>query len=691
MLMDVVTVALVRSWASERSAVHRRFARQGHGRLVVAVAFGLAATLACNNELTQPPVVSASMVAADALATAATSIGRDRAALVAFYHATNGPGWINSENWMSNEPLDEWWGVSADSSGAVRGLILHGNDLTGELPPSLGGLADLRDLRLYGNAGLLGALPDSLANLVRLEDFHVGGTRICARPDDFAIQLWLRSMRTFYVPSCRKSAAYVVQAVQSPDVPVPLVAGRPGLLRVFVAHPDARQVPVPSAWATFYQTDGTRHSVRVRSGNGAIPADVDVAESSLSLSANVEVPGEVLRPGVEMVVVLDPPPDHGLDALGVPQRIPKMGRMALDVREMPLFEVTVMPVLRESEPDSSVLELTKGLTVESSLFETTRRLLPVGTMSVTVHQPVWTSGATWSDILHEVNAIRILEGGVGYFIGVLPSPFDGIGAIAYTPGRAMVSILEPGIIAKMFGFNLSLGRAPCGVQHPTNPGYPYPHAGGISGAWGYRSGDLVPPSEPDLMGYCNGNGISDYHFEKALRWRRNDGTGIGDFAGPFANALLLWGGVDADGRPFLNPAFVAEARPSLQSRSGAWRVVGEDREGRLLFDRRFEMVATATGDGRISFALVLPAESGWAETLTRIVLTGPDGTVAMNAATGRTAALLRDPDTGQVRGILRNWPRQGGAGKAAASRTLPEPGLEIQVSTGVPRPDAWHR
>ena len=567
-------------------------------------------------------------------------------------------------------------------------LDLHDNQLTGAMPPELGNLANLQRLALYANADLFGPLPETLANLVGLEEFNVGGTDLCARPDDFAVQLWLSSMRTSYVPSCKKSSAYVVQAVQSAGVPVPLVAGRPGLLRVFVTGPDAGGARVPSGWATFYQINGTRRRVRVLSGNGAIPAEIEVAESSLSLSANAEVPGEWLRPGVEMVVVLDPADE--LEALGVPRRIPEMGRAALEVYEMPSFDVTVVPFLRASEPDSSILDRTRGLTAESPLFDKTRRLLPVRAMSVTVREPVWTSAGSADALLDEIEALRVMDGGTGYFMGTLPGQFDdGTAGLANQPGRAMFSIPESGTVAHEFGHNLSLGHAPCGGPGGLDRGYP--HAGGTAGAWGHLSGRLVPPSTPDLMGYCDENGVSDYHFAKAARWRRDAGAGVGAFAGPFTNALLLWGGVDAAGRPFLNPAFVAEARPSLLDRAGAWRIVGEGRDGRELFDRRFEMAEVADADGRQSFALALAAESSWAGALSRIVLTGPDGSAVINAGTGPTAALLRDPITGRARGILRNWPPQGPAGQAAAVRALPEPGLEVQVSAGVPRPDAWRR
>ena len=74
------------------------------------------------------------------------------AALVALYEATDGPNWVNNDNWLTDAPLDEWYGVETDASGRVvrlnlggrwdseaREFMLHG--LTGPIPSELGDLA----------------------------------------------------------------------------------------------------------------------------------------------------------------------------------------------------------------------------------------------------------------------------------------------------------------------------------------------------------------------------------------------------------------------------------------------------------------------------------------------------------------------------------------------------------------------
>ena len=96
----------------------------------------------------------------------------DRGALVALYNATDGANWANNENWLSDEPLSTWYGVTV-SDGRVTGLDLEGNQLTGSIPPALGNLSNLRWLYLDSNE-LTGQIPDALGNLAKLERLDLG-------------------------------------------------------------------------------------------------------------------------------------------------------------------------------------------------------------------------------------------------------------------------------------------------------------------------------------------------------------------------------------------------------------------------------------------------------------------------------------------------------------------------------------
>ena len=115
-------------------------------------------------------------------------IAADRAALTAFYHATGGPNWINNDNWLTNAPLGQWYGVTTDDSGRVTLLDLHENGLTGQLPPELGDLANLVHLVVWTNK-LTGGLPQELTKLGNLINLSVGNNLLAGE-----IPPWLSSM-----------------------------------------------------------------------------------------------------------------------------------------------------------------------------------------------------------------------------------------------------------------------------------------------------------------------------------------------------------------------------------------------------------------------------------------------------------------------------------------------------------------
>ena len=104
----------------------------------------------------------------------------DRAVLVALYNATDGDNWTNNTNWLSDEPMRDWHGVTTDVDGRVAGLSLSENQLRGKIPTKLGDLPNLTRLFLGFNQ-LTGEIPADLGNLASLERLYLGGNRIGGR------------------------------------------------------------------------------------------------------------------------------------------------------------------------------------------------------------------------------------------------------------------------------------------------------------------------------------------------------------------------------------------------------------------------------------------------------------------------------------------------------------------------------
>ncbi|WP_420447735.1 hypothetical protein [Candidatus Palauibacter sp.] len=71
-------------------------------------------------------------------------------------------------------------------------------------------------------------------------------------------------------------------------------------------------------------------------------------------------------------------------------------------------------------------------------------------------------------------------------------------------------------------------------------------------------------------------------------------------------------------------------------------------------------------------------------------MSGPGGSVEIAEGTAPPMAILRDPQTGQVRAIFRDLP-SGPLAQSAADARAPVPGLEVMVSSGLPAPAAWRR
>ncbi len=652
----------------------------------------------------------------------------------AFYEGTGGSGWTSNANWISDAPVSSWFGVTVEDS-LVTALELPGNGLSGtlpsavgdfpdltrldlarnaltsDLPADLGNLTDLETLDLSSNrfSGLVphefggfgslerldlsgneleGALPGVLANLQSLSDFNWSESGACA-PEVAWFQTWLGSVATRSGPTCEGlfsvsvADAHLSQAAQSVGGAVPLIAGRPALMRV-LATADRANDHRPGARAAFLLDGQEVHRSEMTLGSSRglaeyLPGQLDQWHQAV-------IPADALRPGVELVVQIDPDsiiPRTDLDEL----------RLPLDVREMPPMELTIVPVVTGSVWDEEVLDWIQR--ADDPPVEFMRAVLPVGELDLTIHEPLAVAAAPdpedvqdWIDILQDIALLRATEGGSGYWYGVVNRDgSEGINGVAAVEGRVGLGIPEEEVFAHEVGHNMSLDHAPCGNPALLDPHYPY--GDGSIGVHGFdpRSGELVDPSTPDLMSYCHPQWISDYSFNKALEYRIRAEAGARALAaqdGSRGSRLLLWGHVDPEGELDLDPAFTLDAPAKLPSGSGPYRVEGIARDGSSVFALDFDMEEVSEGSG--SFLFLVPFAENRLASLERIVLSGPEGSTTLERDTpARPMAIAIDPATGRIRSILRG--EAAGAAIAAAAADTPPgraPREQLVVSHGLP-------
>lgn len=76
----------------------------------------------------------------------------ERSILESFYKALDGDKWEHKENWLSDKPLNEWYGITTDEKGKVVKIQLS-DTMTGKVPANLKHLKRLQSLHLNCMAG----------------------------------------------------------------------------------------------------------------------------------------------------------------------------------------------------------------------------------------------------------------------------------------------------------------------------------------------------------------------------------------------------------------------------------------------------------------------------------------------------------------------------------------------------------
>ncbi len=615
----------------------------------------------------------------------------ERLALSEFHELTGGTAWTNRGAWGSDAEVGTWHGVTSEGGrvvdlslsdnglagplpaeianlGELRVVNLAGNDLSGAMPNALAGLSELTELRVGGNMGLEGALPFGLRRLDRLRVLNFDETGLCASPSA-NFQAWFTEVAETAGAICDNpeqvtlslETVYLTQSVQTPLRRVRLVANREALLRAFVTAEEPRGYFEPEVVAVFSMLSDELHRVVMKRDDNQVPAEAD--EGDLALSYNAVIPAEVIVPGVQMTVEVDPDGTLPLTEESS-TRFPSTASELLKVVEVPPMHLTVVPVMTEHATDTSYLAWAREINDDSPHVGLLKNAFPFGEFSASAHDVYVTSldlrpSSGQVALLGELEALRTSEGGTGYYYGVADMTGASAGGRGQLPGWIGMGQPSSNTLAHEVGHNVSLRHAPCGGPEGVDPAYPY-NDGGI-GYWGYdfRFGSAMSPDRSkDIMTYCRTSPwISDYHFKKVIDHR----AGVaGDVAGarvaaasaPASDMLVLWGGV-ADGEIQLEPVYSMHTAPRLPEESGPYRIRGIGADGRTLL--ALDFTPAEDGEGGKHFFFTVPIESEWENSLERITLMGPEGIVTVEADDERRISVVTERSTGRIRAMLRDW------------------------------------
>jgi uncharacterized protein YjdB len=486
------------------------------------------------------------------------------------------------------------------------------------------------------------------------------------------------------------SNAYVVQAVQTPERSAGLVAGRAGLLRVFVTSALPNSATPPVRVSVFNGATLVR-TATVTAPEGSVRTTIapEVLTSTWNLSLTA---GEVVD-GLRILAELDPAntlaeadrSDNSWPVGGTPH--------SFTVTSVPAFTVRFIPVTIGSNTGNV------SAANAASFTDLAQRLFPMPSVSSSIRAPFTSSVTTleadslgkWTTILSEVQALRATDGAAAgtYYYGVLKTTYpSGYAGVAYTPGRTGigwdVAGSAPAVAAHEWGHNFGRFHAPCDVDG--EGGYPY--GGGVIGQYGWNpsTNAVVLPTATDIMGYCDNQWVSDYTWNAVLQHRTTAGAQARRAAAR-EPGVLVWGRVEG-GRVVLEPAFAVTAPATAPASGGTLRVELLDETGAPLAAQAVQPLAVDHAPGE-HFAVVVPLGAAQAGRLagvrvrdvrvptrsaTRAVARDPEGrerlaaAVAADSATavtqgGRTRvrwlgggvamALVRDAESGEILAFVR--------------------------------------
>lgn len=321
------------------------------------------------------------------------------------------------------------------------------------------------------------------------------------------------------------------------DTNAPVVAGRPGLLRVYVSTSGE------------YAGREVVAQLRISAGTTTMPLLTDKktlsgasTDEKIASTFNFDVPASSLVTGATFSVALvDAQAEKTtLGQTASSALFPKDGgQAAMGLVPTGKVKVVVVPLRYDADGSQRMPD------VSQSQLETYKKTMlaryPASDIEVSTHAPVsWTSaispnGSGFSNALNALVRLRQTDKVPAdvYYFGVFAPASSmaqfcgggcvaGLSSVGSNPSdafvRASVGLGFTGVesantMAHEVGHAHGRNHAPCGGAQGTDSKFPY--SGGGIGVWGYdmNAKALISPTKgKDMMGYCQPEWVSDYTY-----------------------------------------------------------------------------------------------------------------------------------------------------------------------------------
>ena len=441
---------------------------------------------------------------------------------------------------------------------------------------------------------------------------------------------------------------------------VPLVAGKDGVLRVFVRGNQAG-ITAPSVRLRTYSGASLTGTQIIAPTLATVPTGV--SEASLSQSWNYPLPGASIQPGLGLLLDVDPA-NAIAEADETNNFWPPSGTpMAMDVRALQTFHGTLIPVTQSALTGNA----TSGNL--ASWYAKFQKMYPIApSMDVVLGAPYTTSqvlvngGGGWSDLLKELEAKRVVEASSRYYYGALKVSYvSGVAGLGYVPSTGSSSprsamgwdkttgYADGGLFFDVLthetGHNMGRAHSPCGGASQPDPAYPY--TGALIGIYGLDVAAMTlkdPAYYTDIMAYCTPVWVSDYVYNSILNFRQASPYGIAPPNPPVASGqavstgvqdCLLISGRIHNGNAELDPALEVRTVPTTLGRKishGSRVIEGRDASGSLLFQRSLPLAQVADdipGSQIQHFIAAIPVKDFSMKALNELRVLGGSGPEAV--------------------------------------------------------------